>query len=66
MVESYASVQELIKAHRGVTGMPIAWLADGRLVKLTRECIKPKVIDSHKAGISARSSVHQRPSSVDY
>ena len=60
MVESYASVRELIKAHRGVTGKPLARLDDGRLVKLTREYIRPKVIDSHNAGIPARSCIQQR------
>ena len=53
MVESYASVRELIKAHRGVTGKPLARLNNGRLVKLTREYIRPKVTDSRNAGIPA-------------
>ena len=60
MVESYASVRELIKAHRGVTGKPLARLDDGRLVKLTREYIRPEVTDSHNAGIPARSCIQQR------
>ena len=51
MVESYASVRELIKAHRGMTGKPLARLADGRLVKLTRDYIK--VTDSHNPGSPA-------------
>ena len=41
MVESYASVRQLIKAHRGVTGKPLARLSNGRLVKLTCEYIRP-------------------------
>ena len=62
MVESYASVRELIKAHRGVTGKPLARLADGRLVKLTRDYIRPIPTDSCNAGIPAshRSSIQQR------
>ena len=38
MVESYASVRKLIKAHRGILGKPLR-LANGRSVKLTRDYI---------------------------
>ena len=61
-VKSYASVRELIKAHRGITGKPLARLADGQLVKLTCDYVIIKVTDSHNAGITAsyRSSIQQR------
>ena len=50
MVESYASVRELIKAHRGIRGKPLTRLDDGRLLKLTRAyIIMPNPTDSHRA-----------------
>ena len=50
MVESYASVRELIKAHRGIRGKPLTRLDDGRLLKLTRAyIILPTPTDSHHA-----------------
>ena len=60
MVESYASVRKLIKAHRGKNGKPLARLADGRLVKLTPEYIRPIVTDSHNPGIPATRPRFQR------
>lgn len=58
MVESYASVRELIKAHRGITGKPLR-LANGRSVKLTRDYITLAGI----VGIPASSQ--QRQNSID-
>ena len=50
MVETYASVRELIKAHRGIRGKPLTRLDDGRLLKLTRAyIIMPIATDSHHA-----------------
>ena len=64
IVKSYASVRELIKAHRGITGKKLPRLANGRLVKLTPDYVKPIYIptDSCNAGIPAsyRSSIQQR------
>ena len=60
MVESYTSVRKLIKAHRGVRGKPLARLADGRVVKLTRDYIKVTESDSRNAGIPATGSCIQQ------
>ena len=60
MVESYASVRELIKAHRGVRGKPLARLTDGRVVKLTRDYVKITKPDSRNAGNPATGSYIQQ------
>ena len=50
MVESgYASVRELIRAHRGLTGKPLL-LANGRSVKLTRDYIIPNSVAGTPVG----------------
>ena len=49
MVESYASVRELIRAHRGLTGKPLL-LANGRSVKLTRNYIIPNSVAGTPVG----------------
>ena len=61
-VESYASVRELIKAHRGMTGKPLARLADGRLVKLSIGRIRPKVLNQPRRR-SIDTSEQERPAS---
>ena len=62
MVESYASVGKLIKAHRGMTGKPLARLADGRLVKLSIGRIRPKVLNQPRRR-SIDTSEQERPAS---
>jgi hypothetical protein len=62
MVESYASVKELIKAHRGITAKLSLRLSNGRFLKLSRDYIINRPTD----GIVGTPASHQhRRNSTD-